>query len=288
MPLQKGSSRAVISGNIREMIASGHPQNQAVAAALNTARRSNQERKHAQMGRSLPLQGSPGEGAQENVYAGPLHSHVPGRTDKINLNVKLGSYVFPADVVSILGEGNTLAGSVVLRSFFNQKGLTGKVKAPEGRPTIMQRRMERHEMLPPHQYAKGGKENWKPPLPEEGMMWDRRGGQMLIEDMEDKAREAMSDFDKFKNSPWSESYQEDWKNDPTYNMARPGAKKRRLAEGGDVAPVVVAGGEFIAEPQEIEAKYGSLDHGHKALDHLILAIRQKEIQRLKNAPPPKK
>lgn len=37
MPLHKGSSRTVISQNIREMLAAGHPQNQAVAAALHTA-----------------------------------------------------------------------------------------------------------------------------------------------------------------------------------------------------------------------------------------------------------
>lgn len=37
MPLKKGASKAVISHNVREMLASGHPHDQAVAAALNTA-----------------------------------------------------------------------------------------------------------------------------------------------------------------------------------------------------------------------------------------------------------
>ncbi|HEV2170158.1 MAG TPA: hypothetical protein VGR40_04380, partial [Candidatus Binatus sp.] len=39
MPLKPGKSRGVISENIREMRASGHPENQAVAAALSNARR---------------------------------------------------------------------------------------------------------------------------------------------------------------------------------------------------------------------------------------------------------
>jgi len=37
MPLAKGSSKVVISRNIREMIRSGYPKSVAVAAALHTA-----------------------------------------------------------------------------------------------------------------------------------------------------------------------------------------------------------------------------------------------------------
>lgn len=40
MPLKKGKGKKVISGNIREMVRSGHPRKQAVAAALDQARRS--------------------------------------------------------------------------------------------------------------------------------------------------------------------------------------------------------------------------------------------------------
>jgi hypothetical protein len=40
MPLKKGTSKATVSANIREMKAAGYPQKQAVAASLDTARRS--------------------------------------------------------------------------------------------------------------------------------------------------------------------------------------------------------------------------------------------------------
>ena len=40
MPLEPGASRETVSNNVREMMHSGHPQKQAVAAALNEARES--------------------------------------------------------------------------------------------------------------------------------------------------------------------------------------------------------------------------------------------------------
>ena len=40
MPLRKGKSKSVISGNIRELMRAGHPQKQAIAIAMSHAGRS--------------------------------------------------------------------------------------------------------------------------------------------------------------------------------------------------------------------------------------------------------
>jgi hypothetical protein len=45
MPLKKGSSRKTVSSNIRKMMREGYSQKQAVAASLNTARKSRRKTK---------------------------------------------------------------------------------------------------------------------------------------------------------------------------------------------------------------------------------------------------
>lgn len=54
----------------------------------------------------------------KKLHIGPIHSPVAGRTDHLPMTVPSGSYVLPADVVSGLGEGNTIAGFKHLRRTF--------------------------------------------------------------------------------------------------------------------------------------------------------------------------
>jgi len=59
------------------------------------------------------------------VWVGPIPSNVCGRTDHLPINVPAGSYVLTADVVSGLGEGNTIAGFELLNKFFGKQKKIG-------------------------------------------------------------------------------------------------------------------------------------------------------------------
>ena len=113
MPLIKSGSKAAISQNIREMVHAGHPQDQAVAAAMSTARRYG----HAAGGGVQPPMGER-YASRQLFHEGFLHSNVPGRTDKLPISVKGGAYVLPADHVAALGQGNSLAGADIVNKMF--------------------------------------------------------------------------------------------------------------------------------------------------------------------------
>ena len=113
MPLKRGSSQATISSNIREMIHAGHPREQAIAAAMNTARKP--------------------RAAGGKVHTGPIHSAVAGRTDHLPMHVPSGAYVIPADIISAMGEGNTAAGFKVAKSIFSSPFYSAS-KAGAGAP----------------------------------------------------------------------------------------------------------------------------------------------------------
>jgi len=117
MPLTKGTSQKTIGHNIGEMVAAGHPHNQAVAAALNTARHSRST------GGGLP---------RHKVHVGAIHSPVAGRTDHLPMNVPSGSYVLPADIIGAMGEGNTMAGFKIAKRMFSSKPYMDHGATPYG------------------------------------------------------------------------------------------------------------------------------------------------------------
>lgn len=237
MPLAQGSSRAVISQNIREMVAHGHPRDQAVAAALRSAhyqpkRRDDgggiagpeeianlQQASPAYQGMvqrysSMPeerlrelavmLRGSPQASVIERVLsekqaqpvqqrrggrtpkraggggapvmaasqATPwwtrteayrankpgifLQGATPGRADKVHTFAPPGAHIIPADVISGMGEGNSLNGAIKMEKML-QSGPYGTAPAPmrRGSMGMPSRRGAGH-------FARGGSDDQTP------------------------------------------------------------------------------------------------------------------------------
>jgi len=175
----------VISSNISELVHSGRPQRQAVAIALDTARKA--------MERG-------GKTKDPKVFHGPLRAAIPGRTDRLPINVVSGSYVLPADCVSTLGENNTEAGFEVVKK--------------------------------------------------------------MIEDARSRGGRVGT-------------------------IGKYGVKSPYHHEDKALVPAIVAGGEYILSPEEVELfGDGDLDAGHKVLDDFVKSQRKKHIATLKKLPPP--
>jgi hypothetical protein len=71
-------------------------------------------------------------GRVDEIYSGPIHSSVAGRTDHLPMRVNSGSYVLPADILSAGGEGNTIAGFKHAKRVFGGNPYGGAGKVPYG------------------------------------------------------------------------------------------------------------------------------------------------------------
>jgi hypothetical protein len=255
---------------------------------------------------ALPLTGKPGAAAQI-PFAGPLHSSVPGRTDRIGLDVKAGSYVMPADSVSIMGESNTKAGFNAVKAMFSDLDLTGGIKMPSGHGLGVPPAGGAHalqHMKPPHGH----------PAPVHLQQYGRRaqGGGTDWPKFERGARPSSNVEDvrapqQYLANPWSGQYWGAGDNPNTFagyeetTYADPGHPGGRAAGGetddvtmgavkdggNELVPIIAAGGEVVVSPELIIRKFGSLEHGHKTMDLVVKKLRRKEIERLRNAPAPK-
>jgi hypothetical protein len=83
--------------------------NDPIKTALSLARKSRAEGGHLHIKKPH---------APKAMHTGPIHSSVAGRTDHLPMHVPSGAYVVPADIISGMGEGNTIAGFKHMKRIF--------------------------------------------------------------------------------------------------------------------------------------------------------------------------
>jgi hypothetical protein len=167
-----------------------------------------------------------GDATTVTEHVGPIKSHVAGRTDHLPMHVPSGSYVFPADVVSAHGEGNTAAGFKAIQRMFENLRINYGGNAYDGGKRPYSGRQD--------PYA-GGPLYGQPDTPYGEKMPRARGG------------------------------------------------------GAGAVPIVAAGGEYVASPEEVLlAGDGDMERGHRVLDAYVLRKRAETIKTLKGLPGPKR
>lgn len=114
MPLIKSGSDAALKKNIAAEIGSGRPRDQSLAIAFRVQREA--QRKAAGGEISTPFFAR--SAARQIERAGMIKSPVAGRTDRVPMAAAKGSFVLPADVVSAVGQGNSISGANAFNKLF--------------------------------------------------------------------------------------------------------------------------------------------------------------------------
>lgn len=104
-----------------EKFGRGRANKQAIAVALESARRIKRRR-----GGLAPLPPATVRPKVHKPHVGAIASVVPGRTDKHPMSVPTGAYVLPADHISHMGQGNTLAGLKAAEGLFGRSYVPGR------------------------------------------------------------------------------------------------------------------------------------------------------------------
>jgi len=257
MPLKKGSSQKTTSYNIREMIKSGHPQKQAIAAALNVARRS--KRTDGGNIKNLPHVNDTPQAVKDllglNAPRLPNIKDTPENV-KIKLNMPLdkagGGKIKPPPPKITTSKMHTGP----IRSLVAGRTDHLPMHVPSGSyviPADIISAMGEGNTEAGFRVAKNIFS--KPQMPMTGMPYKASGLPYGA-----------------KGAPFSGSFK---------------------ADGGATAalpvPIVAAGGEYVIHPEDIKhLSGGDLDEGHKALDDFVVKMRAKTVKTLRKLPGPKK
>jgi hypothetical protein len=195
------------------------------------------------------------------------------------MHVREGSYVLPADIVSALGEGNTMAGSKVVDHMFAgqpaHKASGGTTIGMSQKPQFLQ------------------SSRTLPGDVELGVNGEDTAGSALLGNM-------------FNSGPFGTSAKA-----PQFSpvvrpslgqysqmqqMFNPPIPTKKAAHGGPIlsgnrrpVPIVAAGGEYVIDPDDV-SRYGGgdINKGHDKLDEFVKHVRKHLVKTLNKLPGPRR
>ena len=221
-----------------------------------------------------------GAGKKTKTHKGPIHSSVAGRTDHLPMHVASGSYVIPADIISAMGEGNSMAGFKVAKNIFSAPGPYGQSaeSLPYGASGMPYG-------VPAPKKAAGGDVGYE--LVKRMAIGPGSGnGTSLAAPAPAAAKPSltstmMGGSGRPARAPAPKTELNDMYTPYSRNYASGGA--------ADAVPIVAAGGEYVIPPEDVmHLGSGDIDHGHKILDVFVKKMREKTIKTLQGLPGPKK
>jgi hypothetical protein len=216
------------------------------------------------------------------THKGAIHSSVAGRTDHLPMHVASGSYVIPADIISAMGEGNSMAGFKVAKNIFSAPGPYG-----QSAESLPYGAIGMPYGVPAPRKAEGGAAaapNVGYELVKKLAFSGSGNGTSLAAPAPAAAKTSLSGImggGQRQQAPAPKTELND--------MYTP--YSRSYAEGGatDAVPIVAAGGEYVIPPEDVmHLGSGDIDHGHKILDVFVKKMREKTIKTLQGLPGPKK
>ena len=218
-------------------------------------------------------------------HVGLINMAVGGRTDHLPMHVREGSYVIPADVVSALGEGNTMAGSKVIDHMFANRPPHKAVGGPLIGLTKKPQFLQSSRTLPGDiELSTNGEDTAGTPLV--GNMFTSApfgisNKSPQFSELKKPSLNEYGDMQKLFNVP------------STTNFSPPQIKS---AAGGPImsgnrrpVPIVAAGGEYVIDPDDV-ARYGGgdINKGHDKLDAFVKHARKHLIKTLSKLPGPRR
>ena len=216
-------------------------------------------------------------------HVGLINMAVGGRTDHLPMHVREGSYVLPADIVSALGEGNTMAGSKVVDHMFAghpaHKAGGGATISVSKKPQFLQST----RTLPGDvELGVDGQDTAGTALMGNMFSGGPFGTANKAPQFQSVTKPSLSEYDQMKRM---------------FSQPAPSLQNAsKAANGGPImsgnrrpVPIIAAGGEYVIDPDDV-AHYGGgdIDKGHDMLDDFVKHVRKHLVKTLSKLPGPRR